>query len=145
MRPMSITLTVYGQAAPKGSRTLARRRDGSTYTRPASNREPAWTEAVAQQARWTVNQSREIPAPPYRVEMVFYLARPARPAHEHPSRTDVDKLVRAVLDGLVTGGLLTDDRHVTELVASKAWAATPADECVHVIVSNAATVERLAA
>ncbi len=116
---MSVTLTVYGQAAPKGSRTLAKRRDGSTYTRPASNREHRWTETVAKQALWTVNQSRTIPEPPYRVELTFYGARPKRPAHEHPSRADLDKLVRAVLDGLVTGGVLTDDRHVVELVASK--------------------------
>lgn len=142
-----IALTVYGQVAPKGSRTLGTRRDGSAFTRPASSREHAWVDAVAKQAMWTRSRVG-VPTPPYSVTIVFYLPRPARPAHPYPSRLDVDKLARAVLDGLVRGGLLVDDRHVTELVATKAWAATPEGEACRVTVGSASgqpNAERLAA
>ncbi len=134
---LSVALTVYGTPAPKGSRTLGLRGDGSAFSRPASNREHTWTEAVARHAQWLKAQPVDAPNPPYAVTLTFYLARPKRPVHGYPSRVDVDKLARAVLDGLVVGGLLEDDRHVTELVASKRWAETPAGQCCRVEVASA--------
>lgn len=132
-----VRLTIYGRAAPKGSRTTGRRGDGTVYSRPAVKGEHAWTETVAQQARWTAAQVT-VPDAPYRVTVAFYMARPKRPAHDHPTRGDLDKLVRAVLDGLVTGGLLSDDRHVVELHADKTWAVTPGGECCQVTIESAA-------
>jgi len=138
-----ICLTISGVPAPKGSRTVGRRRDGSVFTRPASGGEYAWVEAVARTAQWRRAQALalpaagELPAAPYAVTLAFYCQRPARPAHAHPSRHDLDKLCRAVLDGLVRGGLLVDDRHVVELAASKAWAAAPGGEGVHVTIAGA--------
>ncbi len=129
-------MTVYGTIAAKGSRTVGVRRDGRAYTRPASSKEIPWTDAVAKQAMWLRGQV-EAPAPPYAVELAFYFPRPGRAAHTWPSRLDVDKAARAVLDGLVRGGLLADDRHVTELRASKRWAATAGGECVQVLVEHA--------
>lgn len=114
-----VRLTVQGKPAPKGSRTIGRRGDGSIFTRPASNAEHRWTDAVARMAQWRRGQDvGPLPEAPYSVELVFYCERPQRPSHSHPSRHDVDKLARAVLDGLVNGGLLSDDRHVTELRCS---------------------------
>lgn len=129
-------LTVYGQIASKGSRTLGKRSDGSLYTRPASTHEHAWVETVARQALW-LRQQLESPVAPYRVELIFYFAPPARASRGYPSRLDVDKCARAVLDGLVRGGMLEDDRHVTELVAHKHWAATANGECCHIVVRTA--------
>jgi Holliday junction resolvase RusA-like endonuclease len=130
---VSVLLTVAGEPAPKGSRTLGRRRDGTAFTRPASQGEAGWVEAVAMEAM-AARGTAQI-EPPYTVELVFRLPRPARPAHAHPTRSDLDKLVRAVLDGLVRGGLLADDRHVTHLVASKRWAA-PGDEGATIRVAH---------
>lgn len=130
-------LTVYGEPAPKGSRTAGTRRDGTRYTRPACKREHDWTEAVASQARWLGTQLDGLPAAPYAVELTFYLTRPARPAHAYPSRTDLDKLARCTLDGLVRGGVLTDDRHVIELRACKRWATAPGGECASIEVATA--------
>lgn len=130
------TMTVYGRVAPKGSRTLGRRRDGGVFTRPASNAERRWVDTVARQALWT-RQQAAVTDPPYRVELTFYFAPPARASHPYPSQLDVDKCARAVLDGLVQGGLLEDDRHVVELVARKTWAETAEGECCRVIVSRA--------
>jgi Holliday junction resolvase RusA-like endonuclease len=126
-------LRIAGEPAPKGSRTLGRRRDGSVFSRPASQGEAGWVEAVARSAM-AARGTAQI-EPPYTVELIFSLPRPARPAHAHPSRSDLDKLVRAVLDGLVRGGLLEDDRHVVRLVASKRWAA-PGDEGATIRIST---------
>lgn len=130
-----VHLLVAGRIAPKGSRTLGVRRDGSRYSRPASPHEQDWTEAVAVEARVARPRVGTL-LPPYLVWLGFRFAAPARPTHTWPSRLDVDKAARAVLDGLVRGGLLADDRHVVTLVAQKRWAAATGGECVHVIVEH---------
>lgn len=135
-RPMApVTLTVRGQPAPKGSRTLGRRRDGSTFTRPASNAEHRWVDAVAREAMAARARTGAL-EPPYAVELRFAMPRPARPAHPHPTRTDLDKLTRAVLDGLARGRLIADDRHVIELWATKCWAPEPGVEGATVTVTQ---------
>jgi len=108
------------------------------FTRPASNQEHRWTKAVAVAAH-EAGTDAPLPAAPYRVELEFHCQRPKRPSHPHPSRHDLDKLVRAVCDGLVQGGLLTDDRHVVELHAVKTWATEPGSEGVSVTITSAAT------
>lgn len=128
---MTTCFVVSGVPAPKGSRISGRRKDGSVFTRPASKNEKAWTEAVAEKAEET-EQALE---PPYSVELQFAMPKPKKPSHEHPTRGDIDKLARAVLDGLTQGGLIVDDRHVTELTTSKFW-ALPGDEGVSVSVEG---------
>lgn len=131
---MTVKLTVPGRIAPKGSRTAGVRRDGQRYSRPASRYEHPWTEAVARHA---LVAARSGPLePPYRVALVFFYARPARPAHAWPSRLDVDKACRAVLDGLVRGRLLVDDRHVIDLRARSSWASGLDGERVQVLVEH---------
>lgn len=106
---------VTGRPAPKGSRTVARGANGKTWSRPASKYEKPWIAAVSSAA----SQHPKL-APPYLVELVFFFERPKKPTNDYPVQ-DVDKLARSTLDGLVVGGLLEDDRHVTRLVAVKAW------------------------
>lgn len=133
----AVRLVVVATIAPKGSRTAGVRRDGSHYSRPASPHEHGFTEAVAREALVcrAKGGARGGAEPPYRVEVTFYFRRPGRPSWDWPSRIDVDKAVRAVLDGLVRGGLLEDDRHVVELIASKRWSAGL--EHLAVVVSHA--------
>lgn len=128
-----VRLTVFGRIAPKGSRTIGARRDGSRYTRPASKHEHDWTETVALQALSARPQPR--PDAPYRVSLFFHFSRPKHPTHQWPSSLDIDKTTRAVLDGLVRGGLIDDDRHVVALVARKDWA--DGGENVRVLVEHA--------
>jgi Holliday junction resolvase RusA-like endonuclease len=60
--------------------------------------------------------------PPYDIELEFTMPEGQRPKWGWPTVDgDLDKLVRAVLDGLTQGGMLVDDRHVTRLVTTKAF------------------------
>lgn len=107
-------LLIGGIPAPKGSRIPGRRKDGSIYTRPASAGEKSWIEAVAYSARANrpVGGALE---PPYEIELTIYLPEPAKPKYGWPTKDgDGDKLERAILDGLVKGGLLVDDRHIID-------------------------------
>lgn len=116
------SLVIAGIPAPKGSRTPGLRKDGSIYTRPASKREHPWVEQVAYAARANRPGGKTL-EPPYEIELAFSMPRPAKPKYDWPTRGDIDKLERAVLDGLVRGGLILDDRHVTALRSSKCFAA----------------------
>jgi len=78
----------------------------------------AWRSAVALTARQ--NGARPI-ADPIKIEMRFYMPRPRTVKRPEPSvAPDLDKLIRAVLDGL-TAIAYIDDGQVTEIVAQKAY------------------------
>lgn len=129
-----VSLRIAGIPAPKGSRTVGTRKNGTHYTRESSAGCKSWVEAVAYSAR--ANRPKGKPLePPYEIELVFSMPRSAKPKYDWPTKDgDVDKLVRGVLDGMVQGGLLVDDRHVVKLVASKAF-GTPG---VGVAITSAA-------
>jgi crossover junction endodeoxyribonuclease RusA len=62
-----------------------------------------------------------------RVQITFRLPKPkSTPARVlfPVKRPDIDKLARAVLDGLVAGGALADDSQVVDLLVSKRFATT---------------------
>jgi Holliday junction resolvase RusA-like endonuclease len=68
---------------------------------------------------------------PVRVEAIFYLPRPqsvsvrALPI----KRPDLDKLTRAVLDGMTDGGVFHDDSQVVHLVVEKQYAVGVGPRC----------------
>jgi crossover junction endodeoxyribonuclease RusA len=124
-----IKITVNGTPAPQGSKT--RNRYGAIYE---DNRAVApWREAVraeTQRAAWKMMDG------PVAVVITFRLrrpkghygsgrnagiVRPAAPAYPF-GKPDVDKLARAVLDGLTAGGAYKDDAQVVTLTGSKVYA-----------------------
>jgi len=112
---MTITFHVEGTPAPQGSKT--RTRYGMFES---SKRVKPWREAVIA----AVSNMEQI-APPYEVRAHFFIPRPRTTAAAHPVAPaigDVDKMLRATLDGLTQGGIITDDRFVIEAHTSKAWA-----------------------
>jgi Holliday junction resolvase RusA-like endonuclease len=114
-----IRVTVAGRPAPKGSRMAGKTKRGKFYTYPASKHEKPWVNAVADATR-VVMRHHETLAPPYRVELDLRIARPkGASAYPWPTQHDIDKLARAVVDGLVKGKAMVDDRHVLTLTVSK--------------------------
>lgn len=104
---------VAGHAAPKGSRKYF----GNGRSVETCKRTGPWVEAVTKAARATGLATLE---PPYEVELTFYMPEPKKPKYLWPARDgDLDKLVRAVLDGMTASDLIVDDRHVTRIVTTK--------------------------
>lgn len=121
--PSEIVVDVVGRPAPKGSRIQGRTKDGRSFTRPGSKYEQPWIEQV-RKATQIVMRHHEQHAPPYTVALEFRLKAPGKYRREMPwwpTAHDLDKLVRAVLDGLVKGGAMADDRHVIALTATKRY------------------------
>ena len=140
---MSITIRVYGEPAPQGSK--ARGRHGGVYE--MSPGLPAWRKAVeeaARQAMFEINQDGEQEEEvenllwgPLALTVVFLLRRPAdhfrRGRFSHllkpgapvrpDKRPDTSKLVRGTEDALTKAGIWTDDGQVADLCAAKVYCA----------------------
>lgn len=144
--PSMIQIDVEGRPAPKGSRIHGRTSTGKSYTRPASKYEKPWTEEVKRQTQIVMRHNLPCQSP-YRVELEFRLKRPQRNQHQQtwPTAHDLDKLARAVIDGLVLGGAMEDDRHVTALTVLKRYADPgEATGCACVVAHANASVRLLA-
>lgn len=111
-----LRFTIPGEPAPKGSRTVGKRKDGTVYTRPASKHEKPW-RTMAAQALWvTANrQGVKFTAEPIRLTVCFAFKRPHRPKREWPTRIDVDKALRNLFDALVEAGVVPDDKHIVRV------------------------------
>lgn len=106
---------VSGSPAPQGSK----RHVGHGFMVESSKAVGPWREAVRGETQRAFSEPVEGPV---RVTVSFYLARPKSTRRLVPCvRPDLDKLARAVLDGLVMGGAFADDAQVTELLARKLY------------------------
>jgi crossover junction endodeoxyribonuclease RusA len=124
-----ITIKVYGLPAPQGSK----RHVGHGVMVESSKAVGPWRERIAHE---TQSVGKRIQKGAVEVDITFYLPRPKghygtgrnseRLKDSAPSRPettpDVDKLGRAVLDGLVEGGALRNDSQVADLYAHKYYA-----------------------
>ncbi len=116
-----VSLLIAGIPAPKGSKDVYHRKNGSAYTVESSKALKPWLEQVAYCAKAN-RPGGKVLEPPYEVEMVFSMPEGQRPKYDWPTKDgDGDKLERGVFDGLVRGGLIVDDRHVIACTWRKAF------------------------
>jgi len=117
-------IEVHGIPAPQGSK----RHVGGGRMVEQSRAVGPWREAVRTETQRALDKQRLAgfeARVPVMVEITFWLARPksAPKSLTIPvKRPDVDKLARAVLDGLVAGGAFADDSQVFHLTARKLFA-----------------------
>jgi crossover junction endodeoxyribonuclease RusA len=132
-----ITIEVRGLPAPQGSK----RHVGRGIMVESSKAVGPWREAVRAETQRVLlgTHSRWLDGGPLAVEITFRLPRPGahygtgRNASKlKPSapifpagRPDLDKLTRAVLDGLTAGGAWRDDSQVVSLQACKLYGQQP--------------------
>ena len=101
-----------------------------------------WRAEVARVARATWVHRSPIDGP-VQVLASFVLPKPKRVKREHPHvRPDVDKLLRALLDGITDAGVVWgDDAQVTRVETEKVYGVAPG---VHVVISRVAEKESAA-
>jgi crossover junction endodeoxyribonuclease RusA len=123
-------ITVRGTPAPQGSK----RHVGGGRMVEMSKAVGPWREAVRAETQRATNGDKPIDGPVL-VIIRFYLARPrghyrtGRNAHlvkdtapKFPvGRPDIDKLARAVLDGITMGGAWVDDAQVVHMDTVKLY------------------------
>jgi crossover junction endodeoxyribonuclease RusA len=117
-----VIIVVRGIPAPQGSK----RHVGGGRMVESSRAVGPWREAVRAETQRAMKAARECPITgPVSVIIRFYLPRPKSTPKRivwPAKRPDLDKLARAVLDGLTAGGAWDDDAQVVELVTSKMFA-----------------------
>lgn len=130
-----IELTVYGVAQPQGNKTGFVRGGKVVMVegkgRPAQERFKDWRGAVASAARdWQAANPTELIDGPVYLAVTFHLPKPKSTKKRktwQTSRPDLDKLIRAVMDGL-TGVVWTNDSRVVHVCASKPFGDPPRAE-----------------
>lgn len=122
-----ITLTVVGLPAPQGSKTRmpngAMVDGGSSATGRANLR--AWRSSVKRAAQdWLATHPQAPLAEPLDLTITFWFPLPKSDPYRtlHATAPDASKLLRSTEDALVHGGLLADDRFVSDAVVRKRYA-----------------------
>lgn len=114
----AIVYSVSGEPAPQGSKTLTR------YGMiDASKRLKPWRELVKEASQEQADLTDTVLGG-VRVSLTFRFTRPAKPVRDYPP-IDIDKLCRAVLDGMTQGNIIEDDKHVIYLTAKKEYHEHP--------------------
>jgi Holliday junction resolvase RusA-like endonuclease len=123
-----ISFFVAGEPAPKGStKSFPYHKKGGglgVSTTNANPRTKDWELRVAYAAQ-QVQDGRPLMTGPVAVSLMFALSRPKslpkRETEPIKKKNDLDKLVRALLDGL-TGTIFEDDGQVIVITATKSFA-----------------------
>lgn len=118
---MNLRLVVAGVPQPQGS-TRAFVVNGHAVVTSDNRALAPWRDAIAFEARRAMGECAPL-AGPLRIWASFAVHRPkSRPKRERSPdrRPDLDKLLRAVLDGL-TGIVFTDDAQVCWVLARKVY------------------------
>ncbi len=129
---MSVSFRVVGEPVPQGSKRAVR--GGRIIdVRPEDLR--TWRDRIAWRA--TAARSTEVFDTAVSARLIFAIER--NRAHRNDAwcavTPDVDKLSRAVLDGLCDGGLLRNDSRVALLTAAKHYVTAGQSPGVYVEVS----------
>ena len=135
-----VSFTAFGSPVGQGSKRIVPTKAGPSVIEANPNTR-LWRDSMRfDAAEEMMNGELEMAHFPVAVRMLFFLVRPkshygtgrnkavVKPsAPRRPAgRPDVDKLARAVLDGLTMGGAFADDSQVVDLQASK-WYVTDGD------------------
>jgi Holliday junction resolvase RusA-like endonuclease len=115
----AIVYQVNGTPVTQGSKAISR--TGVMYETGKGWK--AWREAVKKASQDQANLTDMVLGGVH-VSLTFRFTSPKKPKYNYPLK-DVDKLCRAVLDGMVSGGIIEDDKHVTKLKAVKEYSDTP--------------------
>jgi Holliday junction resolvase RusA-like endonuclease len=122
---VKLEFTVHGDPKPQGSKRGFVTKTGKVaMVEMAGVALKSWREAIAWTARGeAAKQNWEVTDQPITMEVIFYMKKPQKPKFVLPAvRPDIDKLLRALLDGLTQAKTVyVDDSQVCILQASKTY------------------------
>ena len=141
-----IALRVVGLPASQGSKTRMPNGAMLDGTSPKARANlAAWRSAVrAECQRWLEAHPQEPLAEPVSVsiDLRFPTVVSAPFRHYHACSPDLDKVVRSVLDALVQGAVLADDRFVALLIAKATYCGAGESAGAMILIRSLAESER---
>lgn len=115
-----LALRVEGTPRPQGSIAFKGMRGNKPILTSDNVNLAGWRAQVTAAARAALPASWTPLDEPVKVSFIFYLPRPQRPRWLLPAtKPDIDKLIRAVLDGIADAGVIINDSRVTDLGDTK--------------------------
>jgi Holliday junction resolvase RusA-like endonuclease len=121
-----VKFTVLGEPIPQGSaKAFYVKSIGRAVVTHANAKTKTWRTSIADAASTAKGDARPLEGVAVEVHVVFYLPRPAsapKRVTEPAKKPDVDKLLRAILDGITDAGVWRDDAQVIAAFARKAFA-----------------------
>jgi Holliday junction resolvase RusA-like endonuclease len=116
-------IRIYGDPAPQGSKRVFNGR----VVEAAGNKLKVWRKAIAAACQNLVTEDHTLLLGPVRVEVEFYLPRPATVTIKKRALPivppDLDKLLRGLLDGIGQSEVIWgDDSQVVQIEAVKLYA-----------------------
>ncbi len=111
----AIVYSVTGLPVTQGSKAISR--SGRMYE--TGKGWAGWRKAIKEATEQQVELTDTVLGG-VRVSLTFRFPRPLKPKYDYPLK-DIDKLCRAVLDGMTAGGIIEDDKHVVYLTAYKEY------------------------
>ena len=117
----SLAFQVFGDPVPQGSKRAFVVKNRAVVVDDNKATLRSWRSQIVDAARAELNgEAPDLGA--VRVTLMFFLRQPKRPKAPVPiTKPDVDKLARAILDGLTDAGVIRDDAQVTTLTARKRY------------------------
>jgi Holliday junction resolvase RusA-like endonuclease len=132
----NFTCFVGGAPIPQGSKK-AFVRGGRVSLVEANDKLKPWRKTVTETVSSVLFQAEPC-AHAVEVELLFVMPRPKSVTRYHMTvKPDLDKLTRAVFDGVTDSGLWVDDSQVVRLLASKAYETLPGGAGVYIMVRHA--------
>jgi len=116
----AVALTIFGLPAPQGSKRIFNGR----LVEASSVKLNKWRKELTKVAsEHLANNAVEPFTGPVQLRITFYLPRPKTVKRDLPTvPPDLDKLIRAVGDGLTDSQIWTDDSLVVSLICEKVYA-----------------------
>ena len=126
---MISSFEIEGLPAPQGSKKYV----GNNRFVEASKFLPAWRSAIESYCQEFFEEPMD---GALEVELWFYLPKPSSVSRRYPVvMPDLDKLARAVNDGLTKGGAIVDDSRIVNLLVYKRY-SVDGWTGVHVTIST---------
>lgn len=132
----NFTCFVGGAPIPQGSKK-AFVRGGRVSLVEANDKLKPWRKSVTETVGSVLFQAEPC-AHAVEVELLFVMPRPKSVTRQHMTvKPDLDKLTRAVFDGVTDSGLWVDDSQVIGVLARKSYEYPTASPGVHILIRHA--------
>lgn len=122
MTVKTLTIRIPGVAAPQGSKKSYVINGRAVMVESSSKLKP-WRAVVTLTTQLAATDQKWIPTDgPVAMDITFEMQKPASSRRAYPTvKPDLDKLLRAVLDGLTDAGIWKDDSQVVSVIARKVY------------------------
>lgn len=138
----ALIFRVDGVPVPQGSKNGYVINGKAVLVEASKNIKP-WRESITLTARGAIKRTGwELADEGVFAAICFYLPKPPSAKRDYPTvKPDLDKLVRAVLDGCTDAGVWADDSKVLAIAASKHYAKDGCPQGVEILVTRMSDAE----